>query len=191
MRNSSDLSWVIAQMLNVLDPAPNREGIRETPDRAAKAWLEWTEGYEQDPDEMCKTFEDGAEGYTGLVIVHNIDMRSICEHHLAPITGIAHVGYIPGNGRVIGISKLARITNAYARRLQVQERVTTQIADCLERNLKPLGVGVLIRAEHGCMSSRGVRLHGSTTTTSAMRGCLMDEPAARSEFLHLCAQAEK
>jgi GTP cyclohydrolase I len=191
MRSAKHLSKAIWDMLEVIDPNPTRAGLHDTPIRAAKAWLEWTEGYDQDPDEMCKTFEDGAEGYNGLVIVHNIDVRSICEHHLAPITGIAHVGYIPGNGRVIGISKLARITNAYARRLQVQERITTQVADCLERNLKPLGVGVLIRAEHGCMSSRGVRLHGSTTTTSAMRGCLMEEAAARAEFLQLCAQAEK
>lgn len=180
----------VREILRYIGENPDREGLKDTPKRVLKAWKEWGEGYTQDPDTFFKCFEDGAEKANELVIVHGIRFVSFCEHHMAQITGVASVGYIP-NGKIIGLSKLARIVNMYARRLQVQERMTAQIADLLELKLKPKGVGVLVRAEHGCMSSRGVKIHGSKTTTSAMRGALLEEPSARAEFLQLCQMAEQ
>lgn len=179
----------IKDLLRYIGEDPNREGLLETPARVARAWKEWAKGYGQNPMDVLKTFEDGAEGCNELVIVTNIPVISKCEHHLADITGIAHVGYIP-NGKIVGLSKLARITDLYARRLQVQERLTNQIADALWNGLEPLGVGVVVKASHACMSSRGVGIQGSLTITSAMRGVLLDKPEARQEFLHLCASAE-
>lgn len=181
---------IIRDLLTYIGENPDRPGLLETPKRVLKAWKEWASGYTQNPDELFKVFEDGAERANELVIVHGIPVRSKCEHHLADINGIASVGYIP-NGKIIGLSKLARIVDMYARRLQVQERLTAQIADLIEGKLNPIGVGVLIRAEHGCMSNRGVKIHGSVTTTSAMRGALLNEASARAEFLQLCQMAEK
>lgn len=178
----------IMTLLDEMGEDPARGGLLETPARVVKAWREFTAGYRMDPAEILKTFEDGAEGCDEMVIVHNIPVVSRCEHHLEQIYGIAHVGYIP-NGRVVGLSKLPRLVEVFARRLQVQERMTNQIADALEEHLKPLGCAIFIRASHGCMSGRGVRIHGSTTTTSALRGA-MKEPAARAEFLQLCQMAE-
>ena len=169
---------------------PSRQGLQDTPRRVVEAWAEWCWGYTQDPGAVLKTFEDGADGCNEMVIVHNIPVVSKCEHHLADIMGTAHVGYIP-SGKIVGLSKLARLVEIFGRRLQVQERLTNQVADCLWENLDPLGVGVLVRANHACMSSRGVKIHGSTTTTSAMRGAIFEEPRARAEFLNLCAMAEK
>lgn len=182
---------LIVELLRALGEDPSREGLRDTPQRVSKAWREWTCGYTMNPSELLKTFEDGAPSMThgSMVIVSNIPVVSRCEHHLAEITGIAHVGYIP-RGRVVGLSKLARLVDVFARRLQVQERMTNQIADTLEKELDPVGVGVLVRAAHGCMSSRGVRVHGSVTTTSAMRGAMYHGEAARAEFLQLCRDAE-
>jgi len=163
--------------------------LKETPTRFLKAWKEWAWGYTQSPANILKTFEDGANGYDEMVVVHNVPVISKCEHHLADIIGHAHVGYVP-NGKIVGLSKLARLVEVFARRLQVQERMVVQIADAIEEHLQPKGVGVIIRAAHGCMSTRGVKIHGSTTTTSAMRGALMDKPQAREEFLTLCKMAE-
>lgn len=181
---------IIRQLLEHIGENPDREGLLETPARVMKAWKEWASGYSKNPADVLKVFEDGAERVDELVIVHNIPVVSKCEHHLADIIGHAHVGYIP-NGKIVGLSKLARLVDVFARRLQVQERLTNQIADSLQEHLGPLGVGVLIRAAHGCMSTRGVHIHGSTTTTSAMRGVLRDEASARAEFLSLCVMAEK
>ncbi len=181
---------IIRKLLQHIGENPDREGLRETPKRVMKAWSEWAVGYKQDPADVLKTFKDGAEDYDELVIVHNIPVVSKCEHHLETIFGHAHVGYIP-NGKIVGLSKLARVVEIYARRLQTQERMTKQIADALVKHLEPVGVGVLIRASHGCMSTRGVKIHGSVTTTSAMRGALLEEDAARKEFLDLCAMAER
>lgn len=167
-----------------------REGLRDTPKRVVKAWKEWTKGYSMDAGEVLKVFSDGAEKADEMVIVHNIPIISHCEHHLAPIKGIAHIGYIP-SGKIVGLSKLARVAEVYMRRLQVQERLTNQIADALEHHLQPKGVGVLIRAGHGCMDSRGVMIHSSTTTTSALRGAMRFEKETRAEFLQLCQMAEK
>lgn len=180
----------IRKLLKHIGDDPNREGLRETPARFLKAWEEWGKGYREDPAALFKMFEDGSNGYNELVIVHNIPVVSKCEHHLADIIGHAHVGYIPDK-RIIGLSKLARLTDLFARRLQVQERMTVQIAETLMEHLKPLGAGVIVRASHACMSTRGVKIHGSVTTTSAMRGALFTQPSARVEFLNLCALAEK
>lgn len=181
---------IIRALLTAIGENPDREGLRDTPARVMKAWAEWAEGYRVDPANVLKAFDDGAENVDEMVIVHGIPIVSKCEHHLADIVGTAHIGYIP-NGRIVGLSKLVRLAEVFARRLQVQERMTNQIADALDQHLKPLGVGVLVRAAHGCMSTRGVRIHGSSTTTSAMRGVLRTDPAARAEFLGLCEAAER
>lgn len=182
---------IILRLLQFIGEDPNREGLQETPRRVLKGWQEWAKGYGKDPKEILKTFEDGAE-HCGdeFVIVHNIPIISKCEHHLADITGIAHVGYIP-DGKIVGLSKLARLADLFARRLQVQERLTNQIADALVDVLQPKGVGVIVRAAHACMSTRGVNVQGSVTTTSAMRGVVLEKPAARAEFLALCEAADR
>lgn len=182
---------LIIRLLEYIGEDPNREGLRETPRRVLEAWKEWGQGYGEDPTSILKTFRDGAEDCGDeMVVVHNIPVVSKCEHHLADIIGIAHVGYIP-NKKIVGLSKLARVTDLFSRRLQVQERLTNQIANAIHSTIDPKGVGVIIRASHACMSTRGVKVHGSLTTTSAMRGALLDKPAARAEFLALCTAAEK
>jgi len=184
----NELGFHVREMLRLIGEDTMREGLQETPMRAARAWLEWTAGYGQDPAEHLKIFE--AAGSDEMVISHNIPIVSKCEHHLADIIGVAHIGYIP-EGRIIGLSKLARIANVFAHRLQVQERLTTEIADALfYSELRPKGVGVLIRAAHHCMSTRGVRIHGTTTTTSALRGVLRESESARTEFITLCGMAQ-
>lgn len=186
------IASLVLELLRELGEDPDREGLRETPLRVARAWSEWTSGYETDPGDVLKTFVDGAPPNTAgeMVIVSNIPVVSRCEHHLAEISGIAHVGYIP-NGRVVGLSKLARVVDLFARRLQVQERLTNQVADSLVEHLRPSGVGVVIRATHGCMSTRGVRISGAVTTTSALRGAMLHNEAARAEFMALCRDAER
>jgi len=159
-----------------------REGLRDTPRRVVEAWTHWTSGYLQDPGEVLKCFEDGAENYDTLVTVGNLSFFSLCEHHLAPFWGRAYVGYIP-RGRIVGLSKIARVVEIFARRLQVQERMTRQIADTLQEHLNPLAVGVCLRARHSCMESRGVQKVGAVTTTSALTGEFKTDAAARAEFL--------
>jgi GTP cyclohydrolase I len=177
---------IVLRLLEFIGEDPTREGLQETPRRVLKAWKEWAQGYGVDPASILKTFTDGAENCGDeFVIVRNIPIVSKCEHHLADITGFAHVGYIP-NGKIVGLSKLARLADLFARRLQVQERLTNQIADALVECLEPKGVGVVIHAAHACMSSRGVKVQGSITTTSAMRGVCLSKPEARHEFLSLC-----
>lgn len=177
---------IVLRLLEYIGEDPSREGLQETPRRVLKAWKEWAKGYNVDPAEILKTFKDGAEACGDeFVIVRNVPIISKCEHHLADITGIAHIGYIP-NGKIVGLSKLARLADLFARRLQVQERLTNQIADALVTCLEPKGVGVVIHAAHACMSTRGIGVQGSITTTSAMRGVCLDKPEARHEFLSLC-----
>lgn len=168
----------------IVEEDPHREGLRETPRRVVKAWKHWCSGYSVDIPNLLKVFEDGAENYDQMVIVKDIPIYSKCEHHLADIFGTATIAYIP-NGKVVGLSKLSRLADAYARRLQVQERLTSQIADALQEHLQPLGVGVVVRARHMCMESRGICQQGHHTITSALRGVLKDEPAAREEFMRL------
>lgn len=162
---------------------PDREGLRETPKRYIAALREATSGYAIDPASLLKTFEDGASGYDEMVVVRAIPFYSLCEHHLAPFFGTATIAYIP-SGKVVGLSKMARLLDVFAKRLQVQERMTVQIADALNEHLQPKGVGVLLRARHLCMEARGVKRPGSETITSALRGVFMEGPA-RSEFLTL------
>lgn len=164
----------------------NRGGLLETPARAVKAWAHWTKGYNEDPTAVLKVFEDGAEGYDEMVLVNNIPIYSHCEHHLAPIFGTATIAYIP-NGKIVGLSKLSRVADIFARRLQVQERLTTQIADCLWDNLEPAGVAVWIKARHFCMESRGICQQGQFTITQSFGGLFKDGGLHwRREFLDQC-----
>ena len=165
---------------------PNREGLIETPERVVSAYEEFFAGYDMDPDEILdKTFEEVA-GYDEMVIVKDVRLESHCEHHMVPFIGIAHVAYIP-HKRVVGISKLARIVDVYAKRLQTQETMTAQIADTIQRVLEPRGVAVVIDAEHQCMSSRGVSKKGTSTVTSRMLGAFRDSQKSRMEFMNLIA----
>lgn len=161
---------------------PDREGLADTPGRVARAWNEWFAGYAVDPAALlARTFGE-AEGYSDTIALRSVPVTSMCEHHLAPITGVAHVAYRPG-ARVVGISKLARLVDAYARRLQLQERLTSQIAQTLDTVLQPRGVAVVIEATHGCMSSRGVRQHGVSLVTQCWLGDFREDPALRRELL--------
>ena len=161
---------------------PAREGLLDTPKRVVKAYEEWFSGYALDPDEyMARTFEEVC-GYDEMIVLRDIEFESHCEHHMAPIIGKAHVGYLP-NGKVVGISKLARVVEAYARRFQVQEKMTSQVANCIERALQPRGVGVVIEASHECMTTRGVHNRGVSMITSKMLGSFREDARTRAEFL--------
>ena len=159
-----------------------REGLQETPARVAKAWAHWCSGYAVNIKDLMKVFEDGAEGCDEMVVRKNIPIYSHCEHHLAAIIGKCTIAYIP-NGKVLGLSKLDRVADAFARRLQVQERLTNQIADALVEHLQPKGVGVWISARHLCVESRGVQHTDSETITTALRGAIREQDASRAEFL--------
>jgi GTP cyclohydrolase I len=161
---------------------PAREGLLDTPRRVAEAYGDWFSGYGEDPREFLqRTFEEVA-GYDEMVILRDISFESHCEHHMAPIIGKAHVGYLP-NGKVVGISKLARVVETYARRFQVQEKMTSQIAGCIEHVLQPLGVAVVIEAAHECMTTRGIHKRGVSMVTSKMLGTFRDDARTRGEFL--------
>jgi len=161
---------------------PRREGLVETPARVVRAYEEWFAGYREDPDELLqRTFEEIA-GYDEMVLLRDILFVSHCEHHMAPIVGRAHIGYLPRK-RVVGISKLARIVEVYARRMQIQERITAEIANTLDRVLQPHGVAVVVEGAHGCMTSRGVHQSRATMVTSRMLGAFRDRPETRHEFL--------
>ena len=163
---------------------PDREGLLDTPSRVARAWLEYCQGYEEDPGHhLERTFEE-VGGYDEVVLLKDIPFQSHCEHHMAPITGTASIAYLPQD-RVVGISKLARVLHGYAQRLQVQERLTAQVAQCIWDNLNPQGVAVVITAQHGCMTGRGVRTHGVAMTTSRMMGCFLHDQSSRKEILGL------
>jgi len=174
----------VTRLLQFVGEDPKRGGLLETPHRVAKAWKHWCKGYGQDVASVLKVFEDGGEGYDQMVTVKDIPIYSHCEHHLAAIFGTATISYIP-NGKIVGLSKLSRVADIFARRLQVQERLTCQIADALVEHLQPKGVGVVIKARHMCMESRGVCQQGHHTITTALRGAMLDEPATRAEFLNL------
>ncbi len=166
---------------------PDRPGLLETPHRVSKAWKHWTSGYAQNPAEVLKAFEDGAEQYNELIVVRNIPVYSHCEHHLAPFFGKATVGYMP-NGKIVGLSKITRLVDCFAKRLQVQERLTIQVANALMESLQPKAVGVVIRCRHLCMESRGIKTAGEETVTSAMLGELQPNLAMRTEFLDLARE---
>ena len=169
---------------------PDREGLVETPKRVAKAYEQFFEGYEIDPEEiLTKTFEE-VEGYDEMVIVKDIRLESHCEHHIVPILGKAHIGYIPNN-RVVGISKLARIVDVFGKRLQTQETMTSQIANVIQKVLEPKGVDVVIDASHQCMTTRGVHKPESSTVTSAMKGIFKENSVTRNEFLSFVTLPKK
>lgn len=178
-----DGKQIIREMLLAIGENPDREGLRDTPKRVVKSWGELFAGYTQDPKEILSTrFEQGA--CDELVLLREIEFTSMCEHHMLPFRGVAHVGYLP-TGKVVGLSKLARLVDCFARRLQIQEQLTMQIADTITEVLQPKGVGVVIEAHHQCMSCRGVGKQKTVMVTSAMRGVLRENQAARAEFLTL------
>jgi GTP cyclohydrolase I len=184
-RHQHELEDSFILMLNALGENPTRGGLSETPKRAAKAWMHWTSGYDKTAASVLKAFTDGAENCGNeVVLVANIPLYSTCEHHLAMIWGLAHVGYLP-SGKIVGLSKLNRLVDVFARRLQVQERMTNQIADALDEVLNPVGVGVVIECRHACMESRGVAARGTITTTSALRKKMQTDEMLRAEFLRL------
>ncbi|MGI6479876.1 MAG: GTP cyclohydrolase I FolE [Salinivirgaceae bacterium] len=181
--STSSISSHYKDILRHLGEDPEREGLLKTPKRVAKALQFLTQGYSMNPDEILRSaiFE---EEYRQMVLVKDIDLYSLCEHHMLPFFGKAHVAYIP-NGYITGLSKIARVVEAYARRLQVQERLTVQIRNCIQDALHPLGVAVVIEAQHMCMQMRGVQKQNSATTTSAFTGAFLNSPATREEFFHL------
>ena len=167
---------------------PDREGLLDTPARVGRAWLEYCAGYAEDPGHhLSRTFSEVA-GYDEVVLLKNIPFQSHCEHHLAPITGVASIAYLPRN-RVVGISKLARVLHGYARRLQIQERLTSEVAQCIWDCLQPQGVAVVIEAQHGCMTGRGVRTPGVGMITSRMLGCFLEDASSRREVLSLMGRS--
>ena len=182
MDKTKKLAELYRKQLEFISEDPNRHGLTDTPVRAAKALQFLTQGYEQDPVEIAKSALF-IEEYDQMVLVKDIELYSLCEHHLLPFFGKAHIAYIP-NGKIVGLSKIPRIVDAFARRLQVQERLTSQIKDCLTKTLEPLGVGVVIEARHMCMQMRGVEKQNSKTTTSAFFGEFLKEET-RTEFINL------
>jgi GTP cyclohydrolase I len=172
-------------LLQELDPDPSRQGLKDTPARVAKAWHYWTSGHSIAPSEVLTSFEDGAEQVDEMIVQREIPFYSHCEHHLAPFFGTVDIAYVP-NGRVIGLSKFKRLVDVFALRLQVQERMTQQIAHALDDALRPKGVGVIVRARHLCMESRGVKTAGTFTVTSCLLNALR-EGDARAEFLNLAS----
>ena len=180
---TSEIASHVKEILRLIGEDPAREGLVKTPERVAKALQFMTQGYEQDGTEIIqKAIFD--EEYKQMVIVRDIELYSMCEHHMCPFIGKAHVAYIP-NGKITGLSKIARVVETYARRLQVQERLTVQIRNCIEESLHPLGVAVVIEAQHTCMSMRGVQKSNAVTTTSAFSGIFLSSARTRNEFLNL------
>jgi GTP cyclohydrolase I len=181
--NIKELSAIYYRVLKLLGENPDREGLKSTPVRVAKALSFMTMGYNQNPCDILNSAKFQEE-YKQMVIVKDIDLYSLCEHHMLPFFGKAHVAYIP-NGYITGLSKIARVVEAYARRLQVQERLTTQIRNTIQECLNPMGVAVVIEAQHMCMQIRGVQKQNSVTTTSAFTGIFLDQLNTREEFVHL------
>jgi GTP cyclohydrolase I len=179
-----DVAAAIRTLIRWAGDDPCREGLIDTPQRVARAWKEYCAGYADDPaSHLARIFEE-VGGYDEIVLLKDIPFQSHCEHHMAPIIGKAHIAYLPSNW-VVGISKLARVLHAYARRLQIQERLTAEVANCIWDNLKPHGVAVVIEASHACMTARGVRTPGVTMTTSRMMGVFRDDHRSRKEVLAL------
>jgi len=180
---TKQLSQYYKKILNLLGENCSREGLQKTPDRCAKSIQFLTQGYNIDPDKILKSALFN-EDYSQMVLIKDIELYSLCEHHLVPFFGKAHIAYIP-NKQIVGLSKIPRIVDIFSRRLQVQERLTEEISTCLERNLKPEGVAVVIEASHLCMQMRGVEKQNSVTTTSAFTGVFLKEEKTRIEFMNL------
>lgn len=185
-----EASAAVARLISSIGEDVTRGGLAETPLRYAKALRELTSGYGQKIEDVLKVFDDGGENYDEMVFQGAIPFYSLCEHHLLPFFGVAHIGYIPKNNRIVGLSKLARVTEIFARRLQVQERLTCQIAEALAVHLDPEGVGVVLRCRHLCIESRGVRKVGTITKTSKLIGALHDNASAKTEFLSMVENAD-
>lgn len=183
LQTTEELAQIYKKSLELLGEDPNREGLIKTPERVAKSMQFLTQGYSQDGSEILRSAMFKEE-YRQMVIVKDIELYSLCEHHLLPFYGKAHVAYIP-NGYITGLSKIARVVECFARRLQVQERLTVQIRDCIQETLNPLGVAVVIEASHMCMQIRGVQKQNSVTTTSAFTGAFLKDVRTRSEFMNL------
>ncbi len=180
----ADAEAAVRQLLRWAGDDPDREGLADTPARVARAFREYFRGYQEDPGvHLSRTFGE-VGGYDEIVLLRDIPFQSHCEHHMAPIIGKAHIAYLP-RSRVVGISKLARVLQGFARRLQVQERLTAEVADCIQKHLDPLGVAVVIEATHACMSARGVMTDGVVMTTSRMMGVFRDDERSRKEVLSL------
>jgi GTP cyclohydrolase I len=174
----------VKTLLRWVGEDPDREGLKGTPGRVARAYEDWCSGYKEDPvDYLRRTFEE-VDGYDEMIVLRDIQFESHCEHHMAPIIGKAHIGYLP-DSKVVGISKLARVVETFARRLQVQESMTSQIAHCIHDVLRPKGVGVIVEGQHQCMTTRGIRKHGVTMITSQLLGQFRSDSRTRSEFLSI------
>lgn len=182
-RVTKNISTHYLDILEQIGENPNREGLQKTPERVAKALQFLTQGYDLNPDEIIQSAIFHEE-YSEMVIVKDIEVYSMCEHHILPFFGKAHVAYIP-NGKIVGLSKIPRIVDAYARRLQVQERLTIEIRDCIQRTLNPQGVAVVVECSHMCMQMRGVQKQNSTTTSSAFTGLFLKNDSTRKEFINL------
>lgn len=181
-KNQDNIYDAITRIIEHLGEDPARDGLKRTPERVVKSWNKLFSGYDRDPKDLLTTFE--SDGYDQMVVLRDIEMYSTCEHHLLPFFGKAHVAYIP-NGRVIGISKLARLVEVYARRLQIQERIGEQVTEALMNELEPEGAACVIEAQHLCMCARGVEKQHSVMTTSSMKGAFRDEDATRQELMNL------
>lgn len=179
-----DALQAVRTILTYIGENPDREGLQETPERIVRSYAEIYGGYHKDPAPVLKTFRDGSESVDEMVVQRNIPFFSMCEHHMLPFVGVAHVAYVPTDA-IVGLSKLARLVEVYARRLQVQERMTTQITSALMKHLEPKGAACVVQATHLCMSQRGVGKHHSDTVTSSLQGCFREDPSTRAEFLNL------
>jgi len=184
MVDDAEAKRAFRDLLRWIGENPDRDGLKKTPARMIRAYREYFAGYALDPEEVLRTTFTETDGYDEMVVLRGVTFESHCEHHLAPIIGRAWVGYVPDR-RVVGISKLARVVEIFSKRLQIQERLTAQIANAIDDVLKPRGVAVVIKATHHCMMSRGVKRHGADLVTSRMLGCFRDLPMTRSEFLAL------
>lgn len=190
MCSPDELSAIFERLLDELDPHSSRSGLHDTPLRAAKAYKYLTSGHEKKPAEVLKCFEDGAEDYDSMVFQAKIPIYSFCEHHVLPFFGVIHIGYIPSK-KIVGLSKLTRLVRVFAQRLQVQERITTQVTDALMEHLDPRGVGVVLRCRHLCMEMRGVQTPGTLTYTSCLRGDMYHDASTRAEFMDFVLAADK
>ena len=184
MEHPEGKEGLVREMLLAVGDDPNRPGLLETPGRVVRAWGEWFSGYGQNPADVFKTFDPESEGPGQIVVLKDIEFYSMCEHHMAPIIGIAQIAYVP-DGKVLGISKLARLLDIFAHRLQIQERIGEQVTSSLMEHLAPKGAACIIKAKHLCISSRGVNKQRSEMVTSSLTGCFLNESSARSELMQL------
>lgn len=189
MKNDTDPRDHVRALLRQLDPDPDREGLKETPARYCRALQEMTAGYHVDVHKLLKTFGDGSEGYDEMVFVGAIPFYSMCEHHLVPFFGVAHVAYIPNGNKIVGLSKIPRLVDAFSKRFTVQERITVGVADTMKSVLNAKGVAVMLQARHMCMEMRGVQRPGTVTTTTALRDVLKNADA-RAEFYKMVDNAK-